>query len=328
MSAEKENKKTPFNRKVILGISALATGVVLIAVCSFVPFIIDPTRWMTVEFLTDELIMVAIVIFAMISAMFIGEASNAQDPRSALAKSRSEFGVTVLPIKDNINGFSQWVKKVFQPKDILSMKQRIMRQAGITDYSILELEDSEVKALTKPQKYGDRYYKSITKDQVKVVLDIRHGKYRVKPVEPEYYLSAKNLVDPRTITERSGQEGWKKGLYLFKEVFSRITFTVISAMIFASLMRDLTAEDADIAAAWIKFVSRLWAMVSSAFMGYITGTKVNDIDAEYIEMRVAVHKMFMQDKDFKPLDEQEEAKQQFIDRVKEENVLQIEKKGE
>ena len=59
-------------------------------------------------------------------------------------------------------------------------------------------------------------------------------------------------------------------------------------------------------------------------MGYLVGCQMNDIDAEYIEMRIAVQNMFLQDKEFKPMDQQEEAKQAFIERVKKENSLQLE----
>lgn len=317
-----EKIKKYMNRKILLGVSSLLICVALIAICSFVPFIIDPSQWQTVEFLTDELIIVAIVIFAMVATVFIGQASNAQNEGSNLAKARVKF-MDSLPKIFNINFFGQWIKKVMQPNDIKSMKARMLRQAGIEDVTVLDLEFAEVKALLEtPQKYGDRYYKGMSKQQIKVILDIKSGKYTLQLVEPEYYLSIKNLIDPRTITERSSKEGLKKGLYLTRSIVSRVVLTVITAMIFASLMRDLGAEG-DAAEATLKFISRLWAMISSAFMGYIVGCQINDIDAEYIEMRVIVHNMYLQDKEFKPIDEQEEAKQEFIERVKKENVLQI-----
>ena len=86
-----ERVRKYFNRKIILGVSSLFICIALICICSFVPFIIDPSQWQTVEFLTDELIIVAIVIFAMISTIFIGQASNAQNENSNLAKSRVLF---------------------------------------------------------------------------------------------------------------------------------------------------------------------------------------------------------------------------------------------
>ena len=54
--------------------------------------------------------------------------------------------------------------------------------------------------------------------------------------------------------------------------------------------------------------------------------KINDIDAEYISMRVIVHEMYLQDKDFKPMDQQEEAKELFKNRIMKESILKLEHK--
>lgn len=321
---DSEKLKKFANRKILLGISSLVICVALIAVCSFVPFIIDPTQWMTMEFLTNELIIVAIAIFSMVATMFIGQASNAQNENSNLAKARASFFVSVTKIT-NINAFNQWIKKVMQPRDMQTINERTMREVGIEDFSVVKLEFSEIRALLEtPQKYGDRYYKGLSKQQIKVLIDIKNGKYKTKLVEPEYYLSVKNLIDPKTITERSSKEGIKKSLYLARSIIGRVIIIIVTAMIFASLMRDLSADAGDIASALQSFISRLWALISSAFLGYMVGTQINDIDAEYINMRVTVHTMFLQDKDFKPLNQQEEAKEQFKERVRQENIAVLE----
>ena len=146
-------------------------------------------------------------------------------------------------------------------------------------------------------------------------------------VEPEYYLSVSTLTDSRTVSERAAGENKKKGSFLAFRLLSKLVLTVISGMIFASLVRDLTSGDIDQATAWARFLSRLWSMISSAFMGYLLGVQMNDIDAEYVEMRTNVHSRFLRDEEFKPLSQQEEAREEFIDRVKEEQVL-IEMKKE
>lgn len=317
----KEKAKKLFNRKVVLGLSALLVCAILIGVCSFIPFIIDPKQWQTTEFLTDELIICAIIITSMISMMFIGQAGNAQKDNSDIAKARVNFFASVKLIV-NITGFCQWIKKVFQPKDIQTMKERIMREVGITDFSVIDLEYSEIRALLEtPQKYNDKFYKGLSKKQIDTLIDLKRGKYKVKLVEPSYYLSVKNIIDNRTITERSSSEGLKTSLYLARSIISKVVLTVITAMIFASLMKDLTTT-VDYGKSWLKFVSRLWAMISSAFMGYIVGCQINDINASYIDMRIEVHKMYLEDKTFVPMDEQEEARQEFIERVSKEQVTQ------
>jgi len=334
---QNEKVRSLLNRKVLLGASSILICVVLIAVCSFVPFIIDPHRWMTNEFLTDELIIGAIVIFSMVAAMFIGQAGNAFRDESNIAKARKEFFDTVKNVT-NIFGFNQWIKKVLQPRDIQLIKERRLRSIGIDDYRVLELENSQIRALEEKacayEINGEkRYFKGITKEQVQGILKIRNGKIDIRFVEPEYYLSVKNLVDNRTISERSSDEGKKKSFYLARSIVGRLLVTIITAMIFASFMRDLSTA-ADLGTAFQKFLSRLWAMISSVFMGYLVGCQINDIDAEYIQMRITVQNMYLQDKDFKPLTQQEEAKQEFKERVlQEEHALldnkstQIEMKG-
>lgn len=321
--SKKDKLKGFFNRKVLLGVTALLLCIIVIAVCSFIPFIIEPKNWQTSEFLTNELIICAVVIITMISAMFIGQTGNAQQDKSRIAKARSKFFITVEKITD-LNAFSQWVKKVLQPKDIRASKERKMRYAGIEDYSVLDLEYAEINSLLEtPQKYNNRFYKGLSKEQIKVVINIKKGGDNIELVEPEYYLSVKNLIDTRTITERSSKEGLKKSLYLIRSIISKLLLTIVVAMIFASLMRDLS-QSVDVAKAAQTFASRIWSMFSSVFMGYLVGCQMNDIDAEYIEMRIAVQNMFLQDKEFKPMDQQEEAKQAFIERVKKENTLQLE----
>ena len=134
------------NKKIILGVFSLILCIFLIIVCSFFPFIIDPSKWQTTEFLTDELIIIAIVIFALVSTMFIGQASNAQNEGSNLAKARASFFESLKCIT-NINYFNQWVKKVLQPNDVKIMKERILKEYNIEDFSVIDLEYSELNSL-------------------------------------------------------------------------------------------------------------------------------------------------------------------------------------
>lgn len=337
---EVEKFRKGVNRKVLLGVFSILMCLALIAVCSFVPFVIKPENWQTNEFLTDELIISAIVIMSMVSVIFIGQANNAQNELSRIAKSRVDFFASLeVVIERNVNAFRQWVRKVLQPEDIKVIKERKLRSLGIDDVLILELDDAQLVDLSiAAQRYPipgaeskedqkGRYFKKITHEQLLGIRKIKESDKTIKFVEPEYYLSVKNLTDARTVSERAANEGKKKTFYLSSSIFSKLLVTIISAMIFASLVRDLT-QDVDQAAAWAKFVSRMWAMISSSFMGYMVGTQMNDIDAEYIEMRVQVHTRYLQDTRFKPISQQEEAKQEFVDRVKEEQTLKLDNKSD
>lgn len=309
------------NQKIVLGILSLTMCLALIAVCSFSSFVIDPSRIGTNEFLTDELIIIAIVIMSMVSAMFIGQAGNAQDSRSRISKARKAFTDSYLKLKArNVNDFKQWVKKVLEKEDIQSIKERKLRKIDVDDLTIFDLTDTQIRSLTEPQKIEDRFYKSLDKEKIEEIIKIKNEKIKLDFVSPEYYLSASTLSDSRTISERASNEGKKKGSFFLLRLGGKLVITIVTGMIFGSLVRDLVG-DGDTMEAVAKFLTRLWSMVSSAFMGYLLGVQINDIDAEYVEMRVSVHERFLSDNTFKPLEQQEEAKQQYIERVKKEQVL-------
>ena len=129
-----ENFKNTLNKKVLLGGLAILMCLALIIVCSFSSFFIDPKRWQTTEFLTDELIIVAIVIMSMVSVMAMGQSSNAQNPLSRIAKARVEFFKSLAEVvKRNVNSFRQWIRKRLQPDDIKTIKKRRLRNIGIDD---------------------------------------------------------------------------------------------------------------------------------------------------------------------------------------------------
>lgn len=308
------------NKKIILGVGALICCIGIIVLCSFFPFVIDPNRWQTTEFLSDELIVSAIVIFSIVCVMYIGQAYNAQNPDSNIAKAKVAFYNTSSRITD-INAFEQWIERVLQPNDIRQEKETLLRRCGIDDFTIIDLEKSEIKALIDtPQKYNGRYYKGISKKQYKEVLNAKY--FKMKLVNSSYYLTCSAIAPNQTISKKSGNEVRKKGTLLTWSISFKVIISVITAMIFASLVYDMTEGDNQ-AQAWLKFLSRMMAMASSSYMGFMIGCQTNDIDADFINNKVLAHTKYLQDKDFKPKSQQELAKEQFIDRIKEENIKKI-----
>lgn len=322
-NTQKETFKKVANKKIILGVIAILIVLAVIIVSAFVPFIVDTDTIGTRKFWSDELLVIAIVIFSTIASVLIGQAGNAQNPKSELAKAKVEFKISYETRIDNVNRFHQWVKKVLQPTDVKTIKERELIKVGIDDFEVLQLSESEVTALLDtPQKYNDRYYKALTKIQVETILRIKNGTMKINLVEPTYYLSTSSNDSDKTVSEKSGAESTKKSGMVAFTIISRTTLVLITSMILALFARDI-AKELDLGEAFMSFFTRLFAMVSSIFTGYLTGCKINDVDADYIQLRVLVHTQYAQDKDFKPMDQQEEAKAEFIKRVKEESVLQI-----
>ena len=315
------------NRKIILGLTSLLILMVVIFLFSFVPYTISSSRLREPSFITDLLMVCVITIFAMIGTLFVGQASNAQNPKSKIAKATVAFiAARAETIKRGQAAFKQWVVNVFQVKDRETIKARLIDEAGISDPSVYKLTVQEIKSLTVPQKFNGEFYDCLTKKQIKLLIRLKEQGLNIKFVSPEYYLSVQGIKDKRTVSERSMEEGSQKGRLVFASLVSKLFLTISFSIIFALFVKDVASGEYTEVEIATKLFSRLFAFFTSVFMGYLVGSQINDIDAEYIEMRTGVHTDFIEDKDFVVKDVKEIAKEAFINRVKEEQVLKLDNK--
>ena len=277
----------------------------IIVVSSFWPFILDPNRIGTTQFITDQMIIMAITIATTVSMMFISQASNAQNPNSELAKAKVAFKQSIEKIVQH-TVFYQWIKRVLQPNDRKDIAEKGMLKLGI-DFKVWDLSDAEIRSLTVAQKFGDTFYKPLTEKQIQGVFDLKKRVKNIKFVSPNYYTSYKSLMADKNLSEIAASENAKKISTVIFQLSLKIIMTFIGAAILASLVRDMAQEGGSSAQSWMRFLSRMFAFITSSFLGYMLGCKLNDLDAFYITKRIEAHTMYLEDKDFKPIDEAKEA---------------------
>lgn len=309
-------KKILENKKMVLGILTMLVILAIVVVSSFFPFILDFSRIGTTEFITDQMIIVAITITSTISMMFIAQSSNAKNPQSEIAKAKVKFMTSIAKIV-NHTIFYQWIKNVLQVNDRKDIAEKGMLRLGIP-YSVYELDNTEIRSLTKPQKIDNTFYKSLTEKQIKSVLALKKRVQNIKFVSPNYYTTYKSWMIDKNLSEIASSENKKKISTILFELTVKIIFSLVGAMIFATLVRDLTQAGGFTAQAFMRFLARIFSYITSSFLGYLLGCKMNDLDAFYITKRVEAHTLFLEDKDFKPVDE---AKLEYIERVRQETLL-------
>ena len=292
-----EQAKAYVTRKTILGSSALLIGLAIIGLFSFIPYTWKPERIASPEFITDTLILVAITILGMVCMVIINQGLNAQTYDSNIAKATRNFTASKDKITDKFR-FKQWIKKVQQPRDIKDIKQRILTKAGIDDYTVLDLSIPDIESLLNTNRIiNDTPYPALTKEQINVCKTLKTKGINIELPPPEYYLNVKRILDTRTPSERASSEGKKKASYLLVTVLSKVLIVIVWSMIFVMFARDV-AQEQDIAGAFGKFAIRVGNMFTSMVMGFIVGAQINDIDAEYIEMRHQIHEDYLADTTF------------------------------
>lgn len=281
------------NRKVVLGFLTLVLIFAIIIVSSFFPFTLDANRIHTKEFITDQLIIIAITLSATISMMFIAQASNQSNPLSEVAKARVDFVNSMNGIKNHTD-FYEWVKNKLQPQDRIDMSKNGMIKIGV-DYSVYLLENKDILSLESEQEIDGRRYKALTKKQIQAILELKKRVANTKFVSANYYTSVNSIEVDKTLSEVASKENLKKILTVVFQLSWKIISTLIFSMILASLVRDIAQEGGSTAQAWMRFLSRMFSFISSSFLGYLTGCKINDLDAFYIRKRIEVHILFKED---------------------------------
>jgi hypothetical protein len=315
--------KKYFNKKIILGGLAMVLVFVIIIVSSIFPLLIDPSKWASSSFISNEIIVSAITIMSMVCMMFIGQAVNAQDEKSKLAKARASFFLKRDVIKDDkITAFQQRIKFVLEPRDQSAKIERVLQEVGIVNRGYLNLSLNDLKSLLlAPQKIENVYFKQLTKKQYKAIKNIIAGKEKISFVAPESYLKAQGMEEKKTISEKQASKENKKIAYLAWSIFYKLTMALIIGFIFTSLVYDSSHGKAQ-AEIWMNLASRLSAMTTSSFFGFVVGQQINDIDADYTSDKTLVIEMFLSDKEFKAKTEQELAREERIEKEKKERLKQ------
>lgn len=277
------------NKTILLGLGAFGALFGVIGVCSFFPFVLDPSKWDSAEFWSGEAVTVSIALISMAMMALMSVKSNAGNPESELARARVAYNESVKLIDDDLS-FGKWVREVFQPSELEIMRENHLRAVGVMKTSIVSLTKPELKALTKAD--GEKYAR-ITSKQYDAIMDVKEGRVTTTLVPPDYYLSAKSVEAERTITERSGREGSAKAGLIGIDATAKALVVVIPAMILTALVYDVNSGG-DTAKAWLDFLSRTFSMLGGMLSGWLTGIRYNNIDANFINLRVAVHRKYSQ----------------------------------
>lgn len=318
-------KERILNKKILLGAFAMLSLVAIVFVTSFAPFILDPAKIGTAEFWTDEIILVVIAIFSVICVMFMGQTDNAGNPKSQIAKQTSLF----LGIRDKVvsSEFTQWVHQVLEPNDQKEVYARVLNEINIKQPEIVSLTRKDIKSLINmPQRIDGKWFDEITEKQYKAIIDIKNGKYNIKFVNPDYYLTDNHVGTKYTRSERAESEDNKRIGYVGLSLATKIIMVIVIGCVFGMYTRDVLANQ-DMSASLAKLFSRLFNVLSSSFVGYFVGCQDNDLVAGYVEMKVNTISDMLADKQkgFKAKSVEELAREKFIAKTQE-NTLKIEEK--
>lgn len=319
------------SKKLVLGVLSFLLVLAVIVVSAFSELTMNPSNWKSSAFISKELIQVAIAVMSMVCFINIGKSGNDLDSRSNIARARKEFMESIDKIKSKgVNGFLQWVKHTKQKIDQQDENESLLHSVGITNLAYLDLSYNELETLlsqpySKELPSGKTYFNQINKEQHDTILKIKNGKNAIPFINPTEYLVLSKGSRVVSDSRKLSQQAKKETMTMVVDVGSRMVSVLMFGMIMGAFVVESLSEDADITRNLMNLFTRLSTALTSAFMGYMSGCKLNDITAEYINIKIAVHLQYLDDREFKPLSEQEIAKRNFAEFVKKENENEIKK---
>lgn len=298
--------------------------ILAITILSSIPeFIIAPEQVMTLKFVTKLIMTLIIGITSLVCFIFIGGTVNSLNPLSAIYISRDNFRKSAKDIIENhYTAFKQWVVRIRRPAKQLEVNKRVLRHVGINNLAYLDLDESTLRNLmTAPDKeLGELYgIRQISQEQFDAIMAIKSGKTSMRFLNVDDYLLEKTMGVDQTDEEVLVNQFKKRNLMFGERICSRILVVIVSAVTFGcigwstmqNLDGDMSTMQRTFTIIW-DILTKLATAISSAFIGFFDGGKFNDFDASYLQIKVNVHSQFKEDKDFKPLSEQELAKQEYI----------------
>jgi hypothetical protein len=311
------------NKKTILAFLSFIIVLAITVLSSIPEFVVNPSQILTSRFLTKLIMTLIIGVTSLVCFILIGGTSNGLNQMSEIYKAREAFRASALDIiKNHYAAFKQWVERVRRPAKQKEVNQRVLRHAGITNMAYLDLDECALRDLVKaPNKeLGDKYgVLQITQKQFKVIMAIKTGKTAMRFLNVDDYILEKTMgieqTDEEVLVNQFAKRNWMFG----ERIGSRILVLVVGAVTFGCIgWSTVQSLDGDISVAQRTFtiiwdiLTKIATAITSAFIGFVDGGKFNDFDASYLQIKVNVHSQYREDKDFKPLTDQELAREEYV----------------
>lgn len=315
-------------KKTLLSMSSMLLVVAIGIASAFPEFIVSPDKLQTTKFWTDLIINIIIGLTSYACMMVVGQSTNASNQASKIYIARSNFNKDANDvITTKLRKFIQWIKLKFHPEQQKEKDIGLLRGVGITNIKYLELDIEELKDLiTTPRKD----LKRISKEQFEVFSHIKTGKSAIKFANVNAYLAERNYITSKTSAEIVAGQNKARVMNVASLTGARLVLMIGLSIIF-SLIGWKTVEEisdgARTASIVVNIIMRIFTAISNSTIGFNDGARLNDVDAEYLEEKRSILKQFTEDKDFKELSEEEEAREEFIAYVKEQEKENSKKIG-
>ena len=305
------------NIKNIIRSFTLVWGLVLIIVMTITNLGFDEKfNWLT--WLSNSLILFGIMVFGLLMGESWSKDNRRKAKKGVYQTNLNELDLLLKEIKNEMVYFNQYYSWEL-PRELHSKKVNYLMSNGLDPVkaerivSLLTIEDFEQLKKHPIEKNGI-IIRKLQEDEIEPVEDVLKGKVKLHPNGPSYFLSAYDDVKENAELLEQGKEIEKTRN---KNKHSRRWIKILTSLGISLIFGILTVKDfmsSSDGQAWVNLVSRVTALFTSFFSGWLSGTKDVYLQAQALANKVSVLNLFhtnLKMKTFVPELEDEIAKKEY-----------------
>lgn len=316
-----------------MGFALAALGFMLIIIvltalanAGFNPEQIDKGKLITNLIMNSIITITATIVFIPVGVINTKQRVNPDGSNGRYLQDFYEYSEIRQKIEPRRIVFNQWHQQQYL-KELYQKKVTYLLDLGIEQAEqIMLLDRSQIVSLDKPQCFtieGEKYFfKSLTPIQIKGCLRAISGKINVHKLSDFYFLYPDGK-GTKSFYDQAYYETKRERNAMTIKIIYHITLGILTTCVFTGLdanWKDFAENPNAAFNAFITMVSRIFNAISSAFWGSMMGQEHVYMLCYYLTGRTQFLKSFDADKDFIPVSVEDQAKQEYIERVKEETL--------
>ena len=333
MEEEKKNileKIKSINVKNVVRAFVIIWGFVLIVVMTITNIGFDE-HFSFIKWLSNSLIIFGIIVFGLLMGESWGKDNRKHDQKGLYAKSLNEFEDLIDGLKNEMTYFGQFYTWELD-RENKSKKTNFLLSTGMSyekaKLIINELTINDLETIINhPMKVEGGIIRKLEEHEIDSVKQVLEGKIKVNADSVSYFLSAYD-DDSSNLTEslETGKKTQKQRDINRKShrIIKIVSSLGISLVIGALAVKDfVSGSDTQ---AWTNLVSRIFALVTSFFSGWLSGTTDVKLQAIQLIGKIKVINTFhtcLTEKIFIPLSEEQLAEKELQQDIVEKKYLKV-----
>ena len=337
----KSVSKYKMSKKTLFSMLSVLVCLVLIVVLSFTGAIFNPEVLKNLTYWINVILSCAICIFGMITGQQMGDDMSRNNPQGQFRMSLKKYSANYKKVDENKKSsyFEDWLD-LYRQKKIFRKMRRILKDNGVHQMEVLDLDLSELSNLLSPwkkewehtphyEKYkvGEEsitYFLSYTEEQIEVIKYCLKGEVKVSYLPQSFFMDALNQSE-KDMWESAATSSAKKNLYLGSSYAYRLLALVAVSIVFAGLQPQ-SYDQYNITVAIINFVSRIFTLTMAVIWGIYIGFELVKIDISFIDFKSDILGQYSNEYDsgeFKPESLEDRAKRIYEEAEKNKPKIEL-----